>query len=254
VYSKVANVTEGNRPVYQYGPTDRPSLVSYLYYYPRGNCWLVGSNHSSDSNALKSAARSAAACPELAAGWQVWDNSQRSYASTYPVTVVPSTLSSAPDPTCAMGIARNLACCPPACGMCGGDGCDLRPGGVAACCARNITADCSASCNRRGAPCCLASPLAVADRWVLAAEGKTCAQACSAIDLSCFEDRLGARNEEASTAAGMASILRLWSREEDISCDSYSSSSRNDSIAPAVEAVQSGQMLRYRRLGESSHN
>jgi hypothetical protein len=52
----------------------------------------------------------------------------------------------------------------------------------------------------------------------------------------------------------MASILRLWSREESISCDSNSSSSRNDSIAPVVEAVQSGQMLRYRRLGESSHN
>ena len=79
-YTKLANVTQRGRPVYQrVGPT-----VMYLYYW--SSYWLIGSNYTSGSSSVGSSGNAAAACPDQATGWQVVTSS--GWVSTYPVTVV----------------------------------------------------------------------------------------------------------------------------------------------------------------------
>ncbi len=82
-YTKLANVTQQGRPVYQrVGPT-----VMYLYY--SSSYWLIGSNYTSGSSSVGSSANSAAACPDQATGWEVATGS--GWVGTYPITVVQAT-------------------------------------------------------------------------------------------------------------------------------------------------------------------
>lgn len=64
------------------------------------------------------------------------------------------------DPVCANGINALSGgahiCCDPACGICGGTGCSLRPGGAGKCCANNIVAN-NVSCWLSPAPCLVSS-------------------------------------------------------------------------------------------------
>ncbi len=79
-YTKLANVTQRGRPVYQrVGPT-----VMYLYYW--SSYWLIGNNYTSGSSSVGSSGNAAAACPDQATGWEVATSS--GWVSTYPVTVV----------------------------------------------------------------------------------------------------------------------------------------------------------------------
>ncbi len=56
------------------------------------------------------------------------------------------------DPACASGIRSGSACCPLACGTCGGINCSARPGGAAACCTIAIKQS-AVSCLDSKAPC-----------------------------------------------------------------------------------------------------
>ena len=57
------------------------------------------------------------------------------------------------DPYCTAGIkGSSSTCCAARCGVCGGDGCDQRPGGAADCCGHTIAMR-NASCDTHRAPC-----------------------------------------------------------------------------------------------------
>ena len=77
-YTKLANVTQRGRPVYQ----RVGSTVAYLYYW--SSSWLIGSNYTSGSSSVGSSGN--AACPNQATGWLVLTGS--GWVSTYPINVV----------------------------------------------------------------------------------------------------------------------------------------------------------------------
>ncbi len=80
-YLKAAGLAQGSRPVYQrVGET-----VAYLYYWPSSNDWYIGDDYTTNIVGLHSA-DTAAACPDQATGWQVWNGN--AFVSTYPVKVV----------------------------------------------------------------------------------------------------------------------------------------------------------------------
>ena len=89
-YTKVPNVTQAGRPVYQLvGPT-----VAYLFYWPSTGRWLIGSSYSSGAASVQSTDSAGAACPDQATGWQAYTGG--AWASTYPITVVPTSATTAP--------------------------------------------------------------------------------------------------------------------------------------------------------------
>ena len=81
-YTKLANVTQRGRPVYQ----RVGSTVMYLYYW--SIYWLIGSNYTSSASSVGSSGNAAAACPDQATGWQVVISG--AWVSTYPVVVAPT--------------------------------------------------------------------------------------------------------------------------------------------------------------------
>jgi hypothetical protein len=80
-YLKVAGLAQGSRPVYQ----RVGEIVAYLYYWPVFSDWYIGVNYTSNKVGLHSAV-TAAACPDQATGWQVWNGS--AWVSGLPVKVV----------------------------------------------------------------------------------------------------------------------------------------------------------------------
>ena len=83
-YTKVPNLTQGDRPVYQrVGYT-----VMFLFHWPSTSRWLLGSNYTSSSSGVRSTGNAGAACPDQATGWQAYTGS--AWVSTYPITVVQS--------------------------------------------------------------------------------------------------------------------------------------------------------------------
>jgi hypothetical protein len=89
-YTKLANVTQAGRPVYQ----RVGSTIAYLFYWPSTGRWLVGSSYSSGSASVQSTGSAGAACPDQATGWQVYAGSV--WVSTHPITVVPTSPTTAP--------------------------------------------------------------------------------------------------------------------------------------------------------------
>ena len=81
-YTKVANATQGERPVYQ----RVGSTVAYLFYWPSTAEWRIGSNYTSGTSGVKSTGGAGAACPDQATGWEVVAGGR--WVSTYPITVV----------------------------------------------------------------------------------------------------------------------------------------------------------------------
>ena len=57
-----------------------------------------------------------------------------------------------PDPTCIDGIINNDVCCRLECGVCGGPGCSLLPGGSSGCCMSSIR-NSDINCDEFPAPC-----------------------------------------------------------------------------------------------------
>ena len=83
-YTKLGNVTQGDRPVYQ----RVGSTVAYLFHWPSTSRWLLGSNYTSGSSGVRSSGNAGAACPDQATGWQAYTGS--AWVGTYPITVVQS--------------------------------------------------------------------------------------------------------------------------------------------------------------------
>ena len=81
-YTKMANVMQGDRPVYQ----RVGSTVAYLFYSPSSTSWLIGSSYTSSSSGVRSTGNAGAACPDQATGWQAYTGGV--WVSTYPVKVV----------------------------------------------------------------------------------------------------------------------------------------------------------------------
>jgi hypothetical protein len=87
-YTKLPNVTQAGRPVYQ----RVGSTIAYLFYWPSTGRWLVGSSFSSGSASVQSTGN--AACPDQATGWQAYTDG--AWVSTHPITVVPTSPTTAP--------------------------------------------------------------------------------------------------------------------------------------------------------------
>ncbi len=86
VYTKLANATQGERPVYQ----RVGSTVAYLFYWPSWTNWLIGSSYSSGSAGVRSTDSGAgAACPDQATGWEAYTGTE--WVGTYPITVAQAT-------------------------------------------------------------------------------------------------------------------------------------------------------------------
>ena len=84
-YTKLPNVTQAGRPVYQLvGPT-----VAYLFYSASTGDWRIDSDYLlSDSSSVRSTGNAGAACPDQATGWQAYAGG--AWVGTYPITVVPT--------------------------------------------------------------------------------------------------------------------------------------------------------------------
>jgi hypothetical protein len=82
MYTKLPNVTQAGRPVYQLAG----STVMYLFYWPSMSRWLIGSSYSSGTAGVASTASAGAACPDQATGWLAYTGG--AWVGTYPITVV----------------------------------------------------------------------------------------------------------------------------------------------------------------------
>ncbi len=83
-YTKLANVTQGDRPVYQ----RVGSTVAYLFYWPSTGRWLIGSSYSSGSASVQSTGSAGAACPDQATGWHAYSGG--AWVGAYAITVAPA--------------------------------------------------------------------------------------------------------------------------------------------------------------------
>ena len=82
-YTKLANVTQAGRPVYQLVG----STVAYLFYSARTGEWRIGSDYLlPDSSSVRSTSSAGAACPDQATGWQAYAGG--AWVGTDPITVV----------------------------------------------------------------------------------------------------------------------------------------------------------------------
>jgi hypothetical protein len=97
MYTKVANLMQGGRPVYQ----RVGSTVAYLFYWPSTTEWRIGGSYSTGTANLKSTGGGGAACPDQATGWQAYTGGV--WVSTYPITVAQTTVGNAPaTPACGL--------------------------------------------------------------------------------------------------------------------------------------------------------
>jgi hypothetical protein len=90
LYTKAANLMQGERPVYQ----RVGSTMMYLFYWPNASNWRIGSNYTSSSSGVRSTGGDGAVCPDQATGWQVYDGTV--WVSTSPITVVQTAVGTAP--------------------------------------------------------------------------------------------------------------------------------------------------------------
>ena len=112
MYTRLANLTAGNRPVYQ-----RVGSEDYLFYSGAPPRWIIGSNYTVVAGGIRSAA-TAAACADQATGWQVLSGGV--FVSTVPITVVsvgtpPPTPRGDPGPPRMLGIFMAHGSCTSAC-------------------------------------------------------------------------------------------------------------------------------------------
>jgi hypothetical protein len=69
VYNKVADVTQGERPVYR---QEKEGKHYDLFYWPGTRSWIIGSDYTKNQ-ALLYAYDTAVPCPDMATGWKVYD-------------------------------------------------------------------------------------------------------------------------------------------------------------------------------------
>jgi hypothetical protein len=80
-YTKVAGLTEGDRPVYK--RVGSSGTVQYLSYRSTGH-WAIGPDYASDQVGVRSS-RTEALCPNQVTDWQAW--SGVAWVSAPPITV-----------------------------------------------------------------------------------------------------------------------------------------------------------------------
>ncbi len=83
-YTKLANVTQGDRPVYQLVG----STVAYLFYWPSSSDWNIGSSYIAGSSSVRSTGNAGAACPDQATGWEVATSG--AWVGVFAITVAPA--------------------------------------------------------------------------------------------------------------------------------------------------------------------
>ena len=83
-YTKVAEITQGSRPVFQ----RVGSAVRILFYWTSTRIWYIGGNYSSSSSNVKSTGTSSPLCPDQATGWRAYTGARGKWVSKYPITVV----------------------------------------------------------------------------------------------------------------------------------------------------------------------
>jgi hypothetical protein len=110
-YIKIANLTQGDRPVYrQEGPNGR-----YLYYWPNSNFfqWLIGGDdYESSVAAIRGTGVTGAPCPDSVADWEAFSEYTKKWESSYRITVVGN---GATLPICTSFLApAPFLCIPPA--------------------------------------------------------------------------------------------------------------------------------------------
>ncbi len=108
-YTKLANVMQADRPVYQLAG----STVAFLFYWPSTSRWLIGSSYTSSSSGVRSIGNADAACPDQATGWQAYASGAWSgtCVSTYPITVAPAAGQTRPPTTAAPTIVGTRSRC-----------------------------------------------------------------------------------------------------------------------------------------------
>jgi hypothetical protein len=94
-YTRMPNVMQAGRPVYQFAG----STVAYLFYWPSTSDWNIGSSYISGSSSIKSTGSAGAACPDQATGWQAYAGG--AWVGTYPITVAPAAGQTRPPTTAA---------------------------------------------------------------------------------------------------------------------------------------------------------
>ena len=119
-YTKLANVTQAGRPVYQLAG----STVAYLYYWPSSSRWLIGSSYSSGTGGVASTGSAAAACPDQATGWEVYAGG--AWVGTYTITVF-QTQSRPPTTASPTTVGKRCVCMRSAWGCSGSTGAHPRP-------------------------------------------------------------------------------------------------------------------------------
>ena len=109
-YTRMPNVTQGDRPVYQ----RVGSTVAYLFYWPSTSDWRIGSSYTTGSSGVKSTGGAGAACPDQATDWQAYTGGV--WVDTYPITVAPAATPTAASPISTPTNAGS-ASTTPACGL-----------------------------------------------------------------------------------------------------------------------------------------
>jgi hypothetical protein len=89
-YTKLANVTQADRPVYQ----RVGSTVAYLFYWPSMSDWNIGSSYNSGASSVRSTGSAGAACPDQATGWHAYSGG--GWVSAYAITVAPAAAQTRP--------------------------------------------------------------------------------------------------------------------------------------------------------------
>ncbi len=102
-YTKLANVTQRGRPVYQ----RVGSPVAYLFYWSSVSRWLIGSNYTSISSSVQSTGSAGAACPDQATGWEAYSGG--AWVGTYPITVF-QTQTSPPTTAAPVTVGKRSRC------------------------------------------------------------------------------------------------------------------------------------------------
>jgi len=80
-YTKLAELTHGDRPVY--GRAN--STKTYLFYSPKISKWIIGSEGSTSAGAGVMSDSTDTLCPDQATGWRAWNG--HAFVDTYGITV-----------------------------------------------------------------------------------------------------------------------------------------------------------------------
>jgi hypothetical protein len=83
-YVKVANLTQGDRPVYRH----EGSIMRYLFYWPISGVWFIDDDYAPSALRIRSTGVTGAPCPDSVADWEAFSAYTQNWDSSYRITVV----------------------------------------------------------------------------------------------------------------------------------------------------------------------